>query len=410
MQNDTKGSAITMKVVCAALFLIFVFSYVHYFQCDVMAMMQYDWSGGLKKYDRAIGTVVITSVIALVALLTNVVTRLPIRFHALNYFPALIILGILTAVRYHYGAVHPSIVWLVLGLCLLVLSILAISVAARDRAYMQPLRSHGFLSHPWWMNFTQLFVAFALVYAMGNTDRTLHTRLAVERLCIQQDFAGALQRGIPKYDNDSSLVMLRAMALAKASASDSTCLLGEHLFNYEITGGSRSLFPQRDKSSAFLLGNSYNLWQTIGFVPCNQSESPIVILKRELAREKTRLLVYNDTTLPQEQRDSVSKPLCRPAARDYLLCAYLLDRDLRSFVRLLPEVYKLDTSLPQHYREACVLYKKLTGTAVYNDPAVEADYEDFLTVMRSQHDPALRRAALRDSHFGTYWYYYHVGN
>ena len=39
--------------------------------------------------------------------------------------------------------------------------------------------------------------------------------------------------------------------------------------------------------------------------------------------------------------------------------------------------------------------------------AMQADYADFLTVMRSQKSAVLRESAIRDAYFGTYWYYYY---
>ena len=64
---------------------------------------------------------------------------------------------------------------------------------------------------------------------------------------MQGEFAKALETGYAQYDNDSSLTMLRAMALAKTLGTDSTSMIGENLFKYEITGNSRSLFPQTDR-------------------------------------------------------------------------------------------------------------------------------------------------------------------
>lgn len=408
MQEKTKGSTIAMKVMCATLFLIFTVCYVYLFQCDVLAMIQYAWSGGLKHYDRNIGTVVLTSVVTCVYAVTCVFSRLPIRFYALNFWPALLLLGGLTAVNLSNGGVEVSVPCLVVFVVLLLLSFVMMQLANNYKVYMQPLRATSFMSQLWWSNLSVLLVAFCLVFALGNTNRTLHTRLAVERMCKDGDFTGALECGIPKYDNDSSLVMLRALALANRMTNDSTSMLGERLFCYDITGASRSLFPQKDRSVAFMMGNAYNLWQTIGFVPRDMSKSPAYILSRQIESERQRVIMYSDSTLSKESRDSISKPLCKPVAHDYLLCAYLLDRDLRSFVKVLPRFYAMNASMPQHYREACVLYCKVMNVNIYHDSAVEADYDDFLAVMRSNRNPVLQNSALRDAYFGTYWYYYYA--
>ncbi len=407
MSYKSKDSTVTIKVMCAMLFVIFVISYVYSFQCDVLAMIQYAWSGGLKHYDRNIGAIVLSVVSFVIATLTAAFSRLPAQYFSLNFYPAFLTLGMLTAVSNEGTSVSTSKVWFVIYIILLVASFFVIRTAGNYKAYMQPLRSTGIFSHVWWTNLILMVIVVMLVFSMGNTDRTLHTRLSVERLCMDGDYDKAIEQGFPQYDNDSSLTMLRAMALSHKTTNDSVCLLGERLFQYDITGNSKSLFPQKDKSCTFLLGNGYNLWQTVGFVPYDQSESPITILKRQLLREEKRQKMYNDTTLEKESRDSVSKPLCKPVARDYLLCAYLLDKNLKEFVKLLPKYYVINNKMPQHYREACVLYSKLTGVKLYSDAALEADCMDFLSIMRSNRTPVIQNAALRDSYFGTYWYYYY---
>ena len=410
MQGKSKGSATAMKAVCAALFVVFVISYVFFYQCDVLAMTQYAWSDGLKHYDRIVGGVVITSVVFAVAVLTAMFSRLPLRFHTLCYFPSLILLGMLTAVRQEGSSVHGAWGWLAFGFLMLIIAVFSMRAAVSYKAYLQPLRAHSFLSHPWWINGLLFFLQILTVYAMGNNDRTLHTRLAVERYVSQRQYDMALRQGFPQYDNDSALTMLRAMALANTYDRDSVCQLGECLFKYEITGGSRSLIAHSDKSNAFLLGSGYGLWQTIGFVPFNRDEHPVVMIGRQLQRERMRQVVYNDTLLSREKRDSVAKPVCSKVAKDYLLCAYLLDRDLKGFAKALPSYYALNDSLPQHYREACVLYGRIMDKTLYHDTSVEADYDDFLSVMRVNKNSQLRRSALRDSFFGTYWYYYYMGS
>lgn len=407
MSGNSRDGSVTLKVICAILFVTFVISYVYWYQCDVLAMMQYAWSGGLKHYDRNVGAIVLTTTSVAVAAITMVFSRMPSRYYTLNFYPSLLLLGALTAVSLENGAVCVAWGSFILLILLFIGSCFLIRVVSDFKAYSQPLRSTGAFSHLWWKNFFFLFIAMLVVNYFSNTERTLHTRLAVERMCMNGQYEDALEKGFAKYDNDSSLTMLRAVALANIQSADSVSLLGERLFQYEITGSSRSLFPQQDKSSCFLIGNAYNLWQTIGFVPYNQNESPTTILERQIAREKVRQVMYNDTLLDKESRDSISKPLCKPVARDYLLCAYLLDRNLSGFVKLLKSTYALNDKLPQHYREACVLYGKLTGSVVLADAALEADYADFLAIMRANRDQTLRYAALRDAYFGTYWYYYY---
>ena len=411
MQDKTKGSTITLRLVCAILFIIFVVCYVYSFQCDLLAMMQFVWSDGLKHFERNIGTVVITVVSVVIVMITNAFTRLPITCYALNYYPALFFLGLLTATKVEGRYVYTSVMWMVL-LCIM----LALYVFFMIKLSSLKDCSSGnvkLFSNQWWTNLSLLFIGFCIVYSMGNTDRDLHTRLAVERNCLYGDYAQALQTGFPQYDKDSSLVMLRALALANMSTegnngAEGNNQLGEKLFLYEITGGSASLFPHADGSCSFMLSSGYGLWRTIGFVPYDREEKPATMLNRQIIRGKDRKVLLNDSTLTEEERENYKKPLCKPASVDYLLCAYLLDKDLQNFIKELPTYYKLNDSLPQHYREACALYGNLSGTHLYKDSSVEADLTDFLTVMRQNRDKGGLKAVLKDSYFGTYWYYYYT--
>lgn len=382
MINRSKDSTTTVKVVCAILFVTFVFTYVYNFQYGLLEMIQYAWADGKTHYDRTIGAVIITAVMVLLSMVMAILTSLPQRINALIYFPAFLTLGLLTAVEQDGMVVTTSRAWLIAAPLMLVAYVVAVNVAKQYKPFLAPLRSTTFLSQPWWTNLFVMVAMMLLTFNMGNTDRTLHTRLAVENACQQRLWDKALAKGFPQYDNDSSLTMLRAMALANKGE------LGKRLFRYDITGDAGSLMPRKDHSVAFLQGNGYRLWQTIGFVPRDLAEPVTETLKRELRRHTAR-----------------------PAARDYLLCAYLLNKDLDGFMRVLPHFYAVNETLPQHYKEAYVMYckkKNITGELRdYQDAAMDADYDDFMTVMRSQRSPKLRAAALRDAYFGTYWYYFY---
>lgn len=382
MRNTSKDSTTTVKVVCAMLFLLFVFFYVYSFQPEVLEMTQYAWAEGKTHYDHVVGTGVIIIVLSVISFVVALLTSLPQRISSLIYFPALLSLGLMTAVEVDGKSVTTSLAWLIAVPVLFVVFCYVAGMAKRFQPFLLPLRGTSFLSQPWWTNSFLLAGMMLLTMAMGNTDRTLHTRLAVERCCHDRQWDAALEKGLPQYDNDSSLTMLRALALANKNE------MGERLFNYEITGGSQSLLPQTDNSACFMLGDGTRLWQTIGIVPRDLSEPVVKIIKRELRRGTVK-----------------------PVAKDYLLCAYLLDRDLKSFIETLPKYYTIDEKLPQHYREAVILYIKKFNRQVteegFHDTAMEADYDDFRSVMRSNRNPDVRNSLLRDAYFGTYWYYYY---
>lgn len=378
MVNTPKDSTTAVKVVCAIIFVVFVVSYVYSFQGDLLAMTQNIWAKGQTHYHRGVGVVVITLILSLVSLGVGVLTHLPQRAFSLVFFPAFLLLGLLTAVHVDGTSVHTSMPWLVATPVMFVAYCFLMGQIRYYQSFLTPLRSTRFLSHPWWTNVLLLVGMMILTYSMGNTDRTLHTRLEVERHCQQRDWNTALAVGFPQYDNDSSLTMLRALALANVGQ------LGDKLFAYDVSGGSLALVPQPDHSVAFMLGSDKILWRTIGVVPRDRGEALERFLKRELRRG-----TVNDV------------------AKDYLLCSYLMDRNLKAFVAALPSFYPNAGQLPTHYAEAYLLYcDRFKVKDTLTTQAMKADYADFLAVMRTNRRPELRDAAIRDAYFGTYWYYY----
>lgn len=379
MVNNTKDSTTAVKVVCAIIFIVFIVSYVFSFQGDILTMTQNAWAQGQTHYHRGVGVVIITLILSLVAFVVNLLAKLPQRTFSLIFFPSFLLVGLLTAVHVDGARVSTSLGWLIASPVMLVLYVLAIGQIKSCTPFLTPLRSTSFLSHPWWTNILLLVCMMCMTYMMGNTDRTLHTRLKVERYCQKKQWAKALEVGFPQYDNDSSLTMLRALALANTGE------MGDRLFNYEMTGGSAALVPQADRSVVFLLGSDIQLWKTIGIVPRDKTEPMRVYLKRELRRR------------------TVGK-----VAKDYILCSYLLDRNLKDFAATLPSYYAINDSLPVHYAEAYVMYcDKYNVPDTLLTTAMKADYSDFMTTMRAQPSHQLREAAIRSAYFGTYWYYYY---
>lgn len=379
MPNASKDSTTTVRVVCAIIFVIFVVSYVYSFQGDVLTMTQNVWAEGQTHYHRDVGVSIITLILCIFAFVTHLLVRLPQRFFALIFFPPMLCLGLLTAVHVDGSSVRTSIPWLVASVILFITYLIVVPQLHNYEPFLVPLRSTSFLSQPWWSNILIMVCLIMLTYSMGNTDRTLHTRLKVERLCRERQWEEALKTGFPQYDNDSSLTMLRALALANTSQ------LGEKLFTYNITGSSSSLAPQPDHSVIFMTGPDKIMWRTVGVVPRDRKEPFTAFLKRELRRGTVTAV-----------------------AKDYLLCAYLMDRDLHSFAQTLPLYYTIDASLPAHYAEAYILYcDKYNVPDTLRMPATRTDYADFMTTMRAQKTPALRESAIREAYFGTYWYYYY---
>ena len=70
-----KNSTIIMRVMCAILFLVFTFSYLFYYQADILAVGQHVLSKGQTRYDRTIGALLITTVLYMVQLVVLAITK-----------------------------------------------------------------------------------------------------------------------------------------------------------------------------------------------------------------------------------------------------------------------------------------------------------------------------------------------
>ena len=91
-----------------------------------------------------------------------------------------------------------------------------------------------------------------------------------------------------------------------------------------------------------------------------------------------------DTYLHALQRDSLATPL----VADYLLCSYLIDRNLTAFAEALPTYYPDSVALPRYYREALQVYHQRDSLP---KPAM---------------DNAARLRAFKEQR-NSYWFYYY---
>lgn len=98
-----------------------------------------------------------------------------------------------------------------------------------------------------------------------------------------------------------------------------------------------------------------------------------------------------------------------PLTLEHRLTAFMLDKNLDGFARLLTTRYSGRLSaLPLHIREALVLYthKRSHPKIVYNESVMDADFKDYRSLYLKTPDPQIRQNQLRDNYGSTYWYYY----
>lgn len=370
-------STLTVRVMCALFFIVFTFCYLFFYQDSVLAMAQHVLSNGQTVYNRTIGALIITFVLYLLHLGVYAITGLAKRTFALNFFPSLLILTVLTDVSPHIDEGFSFGGWWI-AIPLLLLLFLGLVYVARQFLPWEPeIQYNGFWSKMMWMNLMELVVMFFLVCSFSNTNDVFHYRMDMEQYMIQGQYRDALQVGRKSAATDSSLTMLRITSLSR------TGQLGNRLFEYPLVGGSSALFPDSVTTKVMVYPeDSIRYFMGIKF---KQKMSPMHYLK---FLEKHHLM--------------------KEPARDYLLCGYLLDKKLDLFVSSLLKYYRVDSVLPKHYKEALILYthRRANPKIVYHSSVMDADYQDYQTMEHQYQDLTVRQNMLRDTYGNTYWYYY----
>ena len=308
MIKTTKNGTIIMRVMCAIFFLLFTFLYLFEYQADILAVTQHVLAHGVTHYNRIIGAVLLTIILWVLQLVIFGLSGLSRRFHALTYLPSLLLLGVLTDVTSHVDQEPYLGNWL-WGFPLIMAGYAGVVWVCRQ---LEPLEQSsgdvGVFSRISWQNLLVMVVMALVVCALGNSDRTFHFRMRMEECMVKGNFAEATQVGVKEAATDSSLTMLRVWALSENH------MLGDRLFSYPLVGGSDAMLPN-GASVKLMMADERKLYAHLG----------VVFI------QKMRPRVYLET-LHKAHRATA-------AAHDWLLCAYLLDRDLNQFVRHLAKYY-----------------------------------------------------------------------
>ena len=355
-----QNSATLMRIVCAILFLIFTFTYLYFYQADVLAVTQHLLSGGQTHYDRTIGAVLLTLVLYVLHLGVLALTKLTRRAHAITYFPSLLALSVLTGIHVYNDGSFDFGRWYWLGTVLLVVFAVLAFFLYKLHLFEQQIKLSYNPLRLLWMNMLLMCAMFIFVGFTSNHSDVFHYRMRMESCLQNKDYDGALKVGEKEAVADSNLTLLRIHALARKRQ------LGERLFEYPLCGGSSVMLPDG---------------------------------------RNVKPLMYP------------SYKFIKYPALDFELCKYLLDKDLGSFANLINErsdVYALSEdslkdALPKHYREALVLYNRLKANPVvsYHHEVFDADFEDFLKLMKKEKTVDRLQKRLRSVYGNTYWFYYY---
>lgn len=377
--NRKKGTFV-IKAVCALLFCIFSFVYLYFYQADILAVTQHVLSGGVTTYNRLIGAVLITVCLMLLQIGVASVIGLHGKYNAFTYFPSALLLALLSGMG--PDIIHGLSLNKGIGksVCLLLLWAGGCCVIKRAQCASDSFESTTLFSAAVWKNVLLMAVLFFFIGLAGNSDTVFHYRMRVEACLQKKDYDGALGVGDRSHDTDRNLTMLRIYALAR------TGKLGEKLFTYPVAGTVGDIVPMAAGTQCLLYPND-SIYRFLGARPVGS----------------VRVMPY----LMALQRTGMATD----AVKDYILCGYLIDRNLDAFVRVLPRFYDIDDKLPTHYREALTLYTHLRANPfiVYHNDVMDTDYEDLQKLEKACLTDNSRKHAVHDQYAGTYWWYYEYG-
>lgn len=360
--------------ICNIVFVSFCFCYLYYYQADLLSLMQYTYSDGQTHYNHLWGAV-------LTALLLLSVNLLAIRrnkefhtFSAWTFFPSAILLTFITGGRQtedlnlSFGFIaYMSLI----AVCLYVIFSKCIRNFIRTNS--EKINNNSFIKNLW-INLLIITVQFMYVCAFSNSDRLFHARLHVLQSLCEKDYDEALCTIDKLETSDRQLTTLIVYTLSKKN------MLAERLFEYPLRGGSVSLLPDSTLTSKIGFDEIYHHLNLK--IPGNQIHNSIEFIRHGRGRNKQ--------------------------AADYILCGYLMDKNLDAFVENITKYYDINNLLPKHYREALTLYvhSHTAPKVIFKNSIMDADFQDYQNMEHDITDTEERKNKLRDTYGNTYWYYY----
>lgn len=373
------GSHIIVRVMCAVIFVVFSVLWLYFFQADLMAVMQHVLSKGQTVYHPTVGTIIITLVLMLLQMGVFSVVKLLRSYHALTYFPSMLLLAILTSGYPESGRSMSMSYWYWLAPLLLVLWAVGIWMISSVRPLLlKP--AFGLQARTIWVNILEMALMMVGVNLLANTDAVYHYRAHAETCLMKQQLDEALTTGRRSLETDASLTMLRAYALSRKGE------LGERLFEYPIAGRGADLVPLQTSQSRLLILPSDSIYRHLGAIPRPGMSTPAYFAAMERGGQ------------------------AKKAVGDYVLCGMLIDRNLDDFAHSISKYYDLADSLtlPRHYREALTLYvhRRSKPVVVYHHPVTEEDYRDLLELEALYKNSTERKIRVMEKYQGSYWYYF----
>ena len=380
---NRNSSTVGILLMCAIVFVCFSFSFLYFFQADIIAVAQHVLSYGLTSYNPLTGALLITLLLQVLQLVLSGIFKLRKRSHALTYLPSMLLLAVMTDISSDVSRQSSLGAWwwgFPLIIALWVLLALFARVLQDVENDSEPT---GLFSRAMWINMLTMALLIIGAVSFSNTNAVFHYRAKAEARLLRGDWQGALKPGCKSLESDEDLLMVRMYALAR------TGQLGERLFTYPVSGSSSAMLPVEGKSR-FLIYPADSLYRFLGARPGAQ-----------MTNER-----YLELLL---RRDSVA----RRQIADYQLCGLLIDKRIDDFAGKLKKHYAAGDTLdidrlPRHYREAMTLYTHLRSNpvVVYHHTVMDEDWHNLQDLESRYSDKTERQGKVEEQYRGTYWYYY----
>lgn len=361
-----------MSILCAVLFFVFSFVYICVFQGELLALMQDYLSSGVTKNNAIITAFIISILLALLQWVINRYSKLHNRWEALSYIPSCMLLALVTDVN-DGTMLYSASKWL-WGIPLCVVLYVVVVWLNRMTFKVSKLGFFGML----WPNLLTFTVLFILTAHFSNHAPAPHMELAAWRYMHDDRYEDVIKVGANSDDYNKELTALRNLALLKLGKS------GEMMFHYPQSYGADGLIYNRHNKQSVAYG-AEEFYRHMGVEPYGGESG------RAFA---TRMYMKSDSVI----------------YRDLYLAALLLDKDLDAFASVVSNIAVVGDTLPIHYQEALILYKKQhpASPVLFEEDSITVSRFDAYCSLKSEHeDNDIVAKNLCKRKFGkTYWWYY----
>lgn len=371
-----KRTSKSQQRVCAAmriLFAAFLFFFFYLSQDASLTLAQHQLSQGQTSYHPLIGAIILTVLLVGLQRIVCKIFRFRETLYVLTFFPSALVSVLLTAFTpsLQLGALIASAVLTVVWI------IVAIYETCRDEDFRRHQRTPSYLSH--------LFCFFLVMLYMGlcgNSYDIVNYEVHAARYINNGEYDKALKVGENALTTSRRLTALRAFAQSHNEEEG----LADKLFAWPLPKGGSEILYLYETDTLDMLFKLDSLYSYLKIIPGRQDLTALEYFK-QAARKN-----------PQS------------AAKDYWLCALLLDKNLDEFAAELPNFYTVSDStvLPIYYAEALILYNRVSQEPLldYNDPNIVANYLDFRETGERITNLTERRNLLWRDYGHTYWWYY----